>query len=427
MSKLCVEYSNQRDLIEILDPGAGTGILSYSLVNELLKNQTVKINLDAYEIDESIYFELDKTYTQLNKINNVQANIIEKDFISEVGFEIGWNLQKKYDMIIMNPPYQKIKSISTYKKTMQNIGINTVNTYSAFMAIGLNLLKEDGILVSIVPRSFCNGLYFLPFRKYLLSNASIKQIHHFESRKDNFIEEGVLQENIIIVLGKHSSVEETVKISYSKGNSFDSISEKIVLKNEVINEDDDQCYISIPNGSKSVDQIPLTHTNTDLGFEISTGPIVDFRVKEKLTNEPNNVPLLYSVHIRNNKITWPIQSKKPNAIILSDDEKQKLCFQKGYYILLKRFTSKEEKRRIQATMISPDDLPTDYFTVENHINIIHYKKNGLNANLARGLMTYLNSEFCDDVFRKFSGHTQVNATDLRNMRYPSLENLLNWS
>jgi len=426
MSRLCVEYCKKRDSVEILDPGAGTGILSYSLINELSKEQIGNINLEAYEIDDSIFSELEKTYTKLNKISNVQTNILKKDFICDVGFEIGWNLQKKYDMIIMNPPYQKIKSDSLYKKTMQNIGISTVNTYSAFMTIGINLLKENGILIAIVPRSFCNGLYFLPFRKFLLAKTSIKHIHHFESRKDNFVEEDVLQENIIIVLEKLSTEADTIKITYSKGNTFDTIFEKIVHKNEVINEDDEQYYISIPNGSKTADELLLTHTHTELGFEISTGPIVDFRVKEKLTNEPNNVPLLYSVHIRNNKITWPTQSKKPNAIILSEEEKRKLCFQKGYYVLLKRFTSKEEKRRLQATMISPDDLPTDYFTVENHVNIIHYKKSGLEANLARGLVTYLNSEFCDDVFRRFSGHTQVNATDLRNMRYPSLENLLNW-
>jgi adenine-specific DNA-methyltransferase len=39
--------------------------------------------------------------------------------------------------------------------------------------------------------------------------------------------------------------------------------------------------------------------------------------------------------------------------------------------------------------------------------------------LAKGLAAYLNSTLVDIYFRQFNGHTQVNATDLRNMRYPA--------
>ena len=49
---------------------------------------------------------------------------------------------------------------------------------------------------------------------------------------------------------------------------------------------------------------------------------------------------------------------------------------------------------------------------------------GLSANMAKGLALFLNSTLFDDYFRLFSGHTQVNATDLRKMRYPSHEEIL---
>jgi adenine-specific DNA-methyltransferase len=38
-------------------------------------------------------------------------------------------------------------------------------------------------------------------------------------------------------------------------------------------------------------------------------------------------------------------------------------------------------------------------------------------------VAYLNSTFVDAYFRQFNGHTQVNATDLRNLRYPSVTQL----
>jgi adenine-specific DNA-methyltransferase len=44
--------------------------------------------------------------------------------------------------------------------------------------------------------------------------------------------------------------------------------------------------------------------------------------------------------------------------------------------------------------------------------------------MAIGLCAYLNTEYCDTIFRTFSGHTQVNATDLKNMKYPSQDFLI---
>ena len=60
---------------------------------------------------------------------------------------------------------------------------------------------------------------------------------------------------------------------------------------------------------------------------------------------------------------------------------------------------------------------------ENHLNYYHCNRAGLPATLARGLAAYLNSTIVDRHFRQWSGHTQVNASDLRKLRYPSQEAL----
>jgi adenine-specific DNA-methyltransferase len=39
---------------------------------------------------------------------------------------------------------------------------------------------------------------------------------------------------------------------------------------------------------------------------------------------------------------------------------------------------------------------------------------------------YLNSTLADEYFRQFSGHTQVNAQDLRSMNYPPKAILRKW-
>ena len=91
----------------------------------------------------------------------------------------------------------------------------------------------------------------------------------------------------------------------------------------------------------------------------------------------------------------------------------------GRYVLVKRFSAKEERRRVVAVVLDGRALSDSVLGVENHLNVIHADGCGLTPSLARGLALFLNSTVVDRHFRQFSGHTQVNATDLRRMRYPS--------
>jgi adenine-specific DNA-methyltransferase len=92
---------------------------------------------------------------------------------------------------------------------------------------------------------------------------------------------------------------------------------------------------------------------------------------------------------------------------------------KGHYVLVKRFSSKEEKRRVVAVVLDPNDVPGNWVGLENHLNYFHASGKPLSAELAAGLNVFLNSTIVDTYFRQFNGHTQVNATDLRMLRYPS--------
>jgi adenine-specific DNA-methyltransferase len=62
--------------------------------------------------------------------------------------------------------------------------------------------------------------------------------------------------------------------------------------------------------------------------------------------------------------------------------------------------------------------------IENHLNLFHENKRGFSEALAHGLCVFLNTTAVDEDFRRFSGHTQVNATDLKRMKYPSRDNLI---
>ena len=106
-------------------------------------------------------------------------------------------------------------------------------------------------------------------------------------------------------------------------------------------------------------------------------------------------------------------------------ETEELLVPNGVYVLVKRFTAKEERRRVVATVFRPEGNLAGFPSVgfENHLNYFHRNGGALDGALAEGLAVFLNSTLVDSYFRQFSGHTQVNATDLRSLRYPSKEQL----
>jgi len=157
-----------------------------------------------------------------------------------------------------------------------------------------------------------------------------------------------------------------------------------------------------------------------LGLEVSTGRVVDFRAKQVLVREAQDdtAPLIYPCHFNGGFVQWPKPGgRKPNAI-RDNEHTQELLVPGAIYVLVKRFTSKEERRRVVACIYDPHRIRAERVGFENHLNYFHARGRGLPMDLAKGLAVFLNSTLVDVYFRQFNGHTQVNATDLRNLRYP---------
>ena len=348
---------------------------------------------------------------------------MEGDFIREGVIKYLTGRYKPVDYAILNPPYRKINSDSDHRHLLRKVGIETVNLYSAFVALSILFLKSGGELVAIIPRSFCNGPYFKPFREFLLARTSLVQIHIFTARDKAFKDDSVLQENIIIHLVKDVE-QEVVKISSSSGDDFSGYCEFEVPFHRIVSPDDLEKFIHIPATEENLYKTSFdnfSHSLSDLGIEVSTGPVVDFRVKEFLRKESDTdtAPLLYPAHFGDKHINWPKPNfRKSNALTIAP-ETMKQCFPSGCYTLVRRFSSKEEKRRIVARIVTPADLPGKLVGFENHLNVFHRGKKGLSEELALGLAVYLNSTLIDKYFRQFNGHTQVNVTDLRLLKYPS--------
>ncbi|MBU0716868.1 MAG: Eco57I restriction-modification methylase domain-containing protein [Planctomycetes bacterium] len=420
----------------LLDAGAGIGSLSAAFLDRCSKGDLAfkRVEANAFELDADLLPHLSETLDGYARHQGVDVNIQHADFIELAAEWLSGDLfsekPKLYTHAVLNPPYKKIRSNSDYRLALRRAGIETVNLYSAFVALALSLLEDHGQLVAIIPRSFCNGPYYRPFRDHVFAHSTIRHIHLFESRSKAFKDDDVLQENIIIQL-ERGGEQGAVTISTSTDDSFRDLESHDYPFSNIVLPNDPERFIHIPTsaGDCFIEQSKAIHCRlVEIGVEISTGPVVDFRLKEHLRKmpEPGTVPLLYPGHFNGKGLEWPkLGFKKPNAILRNPDTERWL-YPTGSYCVVRRFSAKEEKRRVVAMVVDATAFPeTPLLGFENHLNLFHERKHGLPKALAHGLAVYLNSTGVDEYFRRFNGHTQVNATDLRALDYPSRKTLVN--
>jgi adenine-specific DNA-methyltransferase len=422
--------------VELLDAGAGAGALTAALVRRLCAGaqRPERISVTAYELDPNLIEQLNGTLIECRKVCDLvglsfSARVLNEDFIAAAAPVARGDLFSsklpRFNVAIVNPPYRKIRSSSAKRLLLRSAGIETSNIYTGFVALIVRLLASGAQLVAITPRSFCNGPYFKPFRAEFLREMSLRRLHVFESRSAAFSKDKVLQENIILHAVKGESRAANVIISSSSGKPNGQILEHHVPYRDVVSPADPDQFIHLvadeAHRNAKVAMARLSATLPEVGFSVSTGRVVDFRAKSFLRSGPeaNTVPLIYACHFNGGFVDWPKRnSRKPNAIV-SDERTRELLVPSEVYVLVKRFTTKEERRRVVACIYDPGNLPFQLVGFENHLNYFHSDGRGLPMRLAKGLAAFLNSTVVDLYFRQFSGHTQVNATDLRALKYPS--------
>jgi len=426
--------------VRLLDAGAGAGALTSSFVARLCaKDYGVRnIEVSLYEIDPLILDALSATMQECQRRcsgNGIRLTftIHPVDFIQEMAERLAGELfseqTPRFDAAIVNPPYRKIGKDSSERRLLRNIGVETGNLYSGFIALIQRFLIPGGQLIGITPRSFCNGPYFRSFREDFLSHLELRRLHVFESRQAAFRNDSVLQENIIFHTVKGRNQPREVVISSSSGQEGGAIAKAVFPFVDVVHPQDPERFIHIPSAighTEAKETLEgLRSSLADLGVTVSTGRVVDFRLKTALRKKPERgtVPLLYPCHFNGGTVHWPkLDARKPNAI-LDNAETRPWLVPSGIYLLTKRFSSKEERRRLVACVFDPDEVKAKRVGFENHLNYFHSRGSGLERGLALGLFAYLNSTVVDQYFRRFSGHTQVNATDLRALAYPDRETL----
>lgn len=407
--------------IRVLDPGAGSGSLTAALVARIARERPdVAVHVVAVETDPAVIPVLSETLADCERTAGVTTELVAADYLAaSTGMDPDPRVCGPFDLVIMNPPYGKMPAADHLRRSVAREHVDTPNLYSAFWALGVAALAPGGQCVAIVPRSWANGVYFQEFRRWLLDLVHLDVLHVFESRSTVFADTGVLQENVI-VSATRGRRDAPVALSASVGHA-DEVTRQTVPAAVVVQPDDPHAFVRFTDGAASV-PAAARFTLADLGLTVSTGRVVDFRVRDYLSddaNEPGTVPLIYPGNVRAGGVEWPREIRKPQSFRTADEAAQKQLIAAGVYTVVKRFSAKEERRRVVAGVCELDGP----VALENHLNYFHDAGGGLPAEVARGLSVWLNSSAVDVLFRTFSGHTQVNAGDLRTLPYPSREDL----
>lgn len=399
------ELNASETFIRCLDLGAGTGMLSIALYDRYDGHIE---QLDAVEIDPVLATVFEGEMASIS----VPHRLINGDAVIDTPKEM-------YDRIILNPPYKKMSANDPRQSLLP---CKSPNLYSAFILTGLSRLADNGELVAIVPRSWMNGEYFESFRRYALCFFSLDSIHVYGSRTDIFSDTKVLQETMIVRFSKRRQADK-ITVTRSDGKN-DEVSGIEYLARDLIDPFSFVVRIAPKDKSEPSDTIG------SLGLCPSTGKVVDFRNRERLFDmKPDSAgvyPMIYTGNFSHGELEHPLDIGKPQWFLADaeDEQAQKMLTPPGAYVVVKRFSAKEEKRRVVARPLELNGS----VAIENHLNFIHA---GTPRNvtplksieLAQGLSIWLNSTFVDSWFRDVSGSTQVNAGDIKTMPCPPLTTL----
>jgi adenine-specific DNA-methyltransferase len=158
--------------LRVFEPCAGDGVFI-----DALNGKVADLSIDIYELNPDAVELLRAKYGSLNNVKVRQADTLTSKELLTFS-----NFGGAYDRVIGNPPYGGWLDYEQ-RKYLKGIypGLYVKETYTLFLHRCIQLLRDKGILVFIVPDTFLNLHMHTQLREYLLTNAKIREICLFPS------------------------------------------------------------------------------------------------------------------------------------------------------------------------------------------------------------------------------------------------------
>lgn len=366
----------------ILEPSAGTG----AIILECMKHFK-NFSLDAIEIDKNVYDKTKLLFDRVPSSVGALPHMMNADFLK---FDFK---EKRYDLIIGNPPYFEItKEIRTsisdeFKEIV--VGSGRINIYSLFIYKCIKLLKPKGQLVFIIPKTILSGKYFSKLRMYIHQNCNILDIIKFDNNK---LFKKALQSVIILKLERASAPG---RLDY-----------KMFIDNELY-------FVKDPTQlSLNVD----TTTISKLNCTVKTGNVVWNQHKELLCDtlnvgENSSLQLIHSSNFKEgnlvlNTVDPALGDGTPKKQYMNITEQNKHLIITGPYILINRIVGLDPPK-LNIYFERNNGEESKCF-IENHVNFIK------GPNLTR-IYNSLRDPRTITFIKELIGNTQLSQHELENI------------
>lgn len=328
-----------------------------------------------------------------------------------------------FDLVIGNPPYGRTTLSPPLREKFARSLFGHANLYGVFTDLALRLCKPGGVISYVTPTSFLGGQYFKALRTLLCEQAPARAIDFVLGREGVF--DNVLQETALTTYRKDANAS-SVSVSQVTTDAHD--------KATVTSIGD---YRLDANGGpwllpRSMEQATffsaLRKMSTrleNLGYRVSTGPLVWNRYKTQLKSEIRGkqvYPLIWAESIASGDFAFSAQ-KKNHTPAIEVFENQPHLLTKTACVLVQRTTSKEQARRLVCAVL-PADFLKQYgaAVIENHVNTV-YQKNSDSPIALETIAVLLNSKAVDTAFRCISGSVAVSAYELNEIPLPTLQQM----
>lgn len=194
----------EEEAIHILEPSVGVGNFLPFIFK---KYETIpKVQLDVMDIDERNLTILRLLLEKIGVPENVQINYICDDFLFH-------KFDEKYDLVIGNPPFTKLKAKDAAKYLIKNVNKNTTNTFEFFLEKSILIGRH---VAMITPKSLLNTPEFAVTRELL----STKNIYCIQDFGENGFK-GVLVETICVFIDNENDPGNTIVKSLTNNTCID--------------------------------------------------------------------------------------------------------------------------------------------------------------------------------------------------------------
>ena len=359
------EYCSSNNIIinSILEPSCGScEFIKY--IDSSLKDKII----DGIEYNTTIYDKIkDIDFKNSNNVTIVNGDYLKTD-------------EKKYDLIIGNPPYF-VMSKKDVDKKFHNYFDGRPNIFVIFILHSLLKLNEGGILSFVLPKSFCNCTYYNKLRLHLYTNYYIINITDCSNEK--YLE--TAQDTIIL----------TVQNKKGDNGQFS------LIKNDII----------LLNTPENIEKINILYNETttinDMELFVKVGNTVWNQVKDLLTNDDKQTRLIYSSDIKNNELTvsnFKDESKK-NYINKKGENGPLLIVNRGYGV---------GKYSFNYCLVN---IEKEY-TIENHLITIRPSKGTSYDELLEKyhkIIKSFNNKKTQDFIKLYCSNSALNTNELQNI------------